>query len=85
MCDQAAIPAVILTGYAKTSFQEAPFLKYPNHAWNAIKIGDTWQLVDATWDSGSLRKDSDFFLKFQEDYYCTTPAYFLTNHLPNGN
>ena len=82
MCDQAGIPAIIITGYAKNSFQKAPFLKYPNHAWNAVQINEEWQLVDATWDSGLLGKVSEFDLKFQQDYYCTPPKYFLTNHLP---
>ena len=82
MCDQADVPAVIITGYAKDSFQQVPFLKYPNHAWNAVQINGEWQLVDATWDSGLLGKVSEFALKFQQDYYCTPPEYFLTNHLP---
>ena len=24
------------------------------HSWNAVKIDDAWQLVDATWGAGSL-------------------------------
>ena len=82
MCSIANIPATIISGYVKTSLDELPFLKYPTHAWNAVQIEDTWHLLDATWDSGLLNSTNDFYKKFGEKYYCTSPNKFIANHLP---
>ncbi len=82
MCEIANIPATIISGYVKTSLDTTPFLKYPTHAWNAVQIEDSWYLLDATWDSGLINSPSDFYEKFGETYYCTTPSTFITNHLP---
>lgn len=81
MCETAGIPVVIISGYVKTSLNQTPFLKYPTHAWNAVQIEDHWHLLDATWDSGLLYSSSDFYEKFGEKYYCTSPTKFITNHL----
>lgn len=32
-----------------------------NHAWNEVKIGDEWILVDATWGCGNEYKNGDFY------------------------
>ena len=82
MCEIANIPATIISGYVKTSLDTTPFLKYPTHAWNAVQIEDSWYLLDATWDSSLINSPSDFYEKFGETYYCTTPSTFITNHLP---
>lgn len=82
MCEIANIPATVISGYVKSSLEETPFLKYPTHAWNAVQIKDHWYLLDATWDSGLLNSQSDFYEKFGEKYYCTSPKNFITNHLP---
>jgi len=82
MCGQVEIPVTVITGYVRAGLKEAPFLKYPNHAWNAVQLNGEWQLVDATWDSQHIKSPSVFYQRFKTDYYLTNPAYFLTNHLP---
>ncbi len=82
MCEIANIPTTVISGYVKTSLDQIPFLKYPTHSWNAAKINDRWYLLDATWDSGLLNNQSDFYEKFGEKYYCTSPKKFIINHLP---
>lgn len=82
MCEIANIPATVISGYVKTSLNGMPFLKYPTHAWNAVQIEDRWYLLDATWDSGLLDSPSDFYEKFGEKYFFTSPNKFITNHLP---
>jgi len=82
MCAQEDIPIAVITGYVRSDLKEAPFLKYPNHAWNAVQLNGAWQLVDATWDSQHTETPSTFYQKFKTDYYLTNPVYFLTNHLP---
>jgi len=47
------------------------------HAWNAAKIGGTWQLVDATWDDTSDATDM-----VPSTYLFTPPKLFRFDHLP---
>ena len=82
MCEEVDIPIIVITGYVRTGLTDAPFLDYPNHAWNAVQLEDRWQLVDATWDSQHLSIPSLFFQKFESTYYLTKPSYFISNHLP---
>jgi len=82
LCEAADMEAAIISGYVKTDLEKAPFLKYPTHAWNAVQLEGQWYLVDATWDSGLLGTESTYYKKFQETYYLSEPAHFITNHLP---
>ncbi|MCR5794397.1 MAG: hypothetical protein K6G61_03465 [Solobacterium sp.] len=36
-----------------------------NHAWNSIRLGDSFYLLDATWDAG--RREPDYFLLCEDD------------------
>lgn len=41
-----------------------------NHAWNKVRIGNTWYELDATWASGYCDKAvNKFFKAFNPDYY----------------
>lgn len=82
MCEQVEIPISIITGYVRLDLKEAPFLKYPNHAWNAVQLNGKWHLVDATWDSQHIKIPSAFYQRFKTTYYLPNPAHFITNHLP---
>jgi len=37
-----------------------------NHAWNIVRLGDTWFCLDATWDAGNT--DYTYFLKGEENF-----------------
>lgn len=47
------------------------------HAWNAVKVDGTWQLVDATWDDPSGGKQT-----LTSTYLLTPPKLFRFDHLP---
>ncbi|MCU0656559.1 MAG: hypothetical protein MUF64_15300 [Polyangiaceae bacterium] len=51
------------------------------HAWNAVRAGQRWYLVDTTWDSGTVR-GREFNKGYRTDYLMTPPEYFGYTHQP---
>lgn len=51
------------------------------HAWNAVRLGGAWHLVDVTWDAGYV-KGNAFEKRYQSDYLLTPPQIFGLTHLP---
>ena len=49
LCDYSNIKCVIIEGYSKGYNYNGEILKEPNHAWNAVKLYDKWELIDSTW------------------------------------
>ena len=84
MCQTVGIDARTITGYAR--FNPVDIGKYPksvNHAWNSVKIDDSWYLLDATWAAGTSDfKTGKFIKKFQEGFFLTDPSVFILNHFP---
>ncbi len=52
-----------------------------SHAWNAVKIGGAWYLVDVTWDAGPVSGDK-FEKKYSTEYLFTPPEVFAVSHFP---
>lgn len=74
----AGLEAVYLTGDSRDQDGE---VRGMGHAWNAVRLAGAWQLVDVTWDAGSLR-DNQFKAGFQTEYLFTPPEIFRLTHLP---
>ncbi len=55
----------------------------PNHAWNAVKIGGRWRLLDSTWGAGHVSSDKKAFVReFRDEYFLTPPEQFISAHYP---
>jgi len=67
-------------GYGYTTGQR--FDGPTNHAWNAVRVGGRWRLMDATWGAGYLDQNMQFVRRFQEHYFLTAPEEFVFDHLP---
>ncbi|AUT03171.1 hypothetical protein CLI64_23695 [Nostoc sp. CENA543] len=52
---------------------------WTNHAWNAVKILDNWQLVDTTWDDGN---SSEFGSSYSTNYLMIPPQVMSISHFP---
>ena len=55
-----------------------------NHAWNVIKIDNTWKFIDATLGAGFISGKTNLFkFYFNEGYFFTDPERFFLNHYPS--
>jgi hypothetical protein len=54
-----------------------------NHAWNAVKIGGRWALVDCTWGAGHMDEQGRFVRRFTDHYFLTLPEEFVYDHFPD--
>src|SRR5690606_15652960 len=85
IADKAGLESVIVTGSSKS--HPAHIGKQPgnsDHAWNAIKIGGEWKLVDVTWGAGTATGNPPKFnFKFSDKYFFTDPDVFFLNHFPD--
>jgi transglutaminase-like putative cysteine protease len=52
------------------------------HAWNAVRLGGKWYLIDATWDAGFVN-DGKFTKHYRTEYFLTPPEYFGLDHFPD--
>lgn len=83
LADTAGIEVVEINGWAKGVGYEAgdPIRGPTNHAWNAVRIGDGWYLIDSTWGAGSF-DGINFIRQFEEHYFLTPPEQYIFDHLP---
>jgi transglutaminase/protease-like cytokinesis protein 3 len=52
MCKLAGIESEVVTGYSRCyNFGHRRPFSWSDHAWNAVKLGGNWYLLDATWES----------------------------------
>lgn len=49
------------------------------HAWNAVKVSNSWQLVDTTWDDSADSTGKSFY---SADYLMLPPEMMIVSHLP---
>lgn len=50
------------------------------HAWNAVRLGGQWHLIDTTWDAGYV--DTAFHKRYRTTYFLTPPRPFAVRHWP---
>jgi hypothetical protein len=80
----SGLEAASITGYAK-GYGYAPgrpLGAVPNHAWNAVRIGGRWRLLDCTWGAGYVGDDRSFHRAFDPHFFLTPPGEFIFDHFP---
>ena len=82
MCNALGVEAFRVVGYSKgAGYTPGVMPKQSDHAWNAIKIGYDYYLLDVTWGIGSCNGDY-YEPKLKDAYFCTNPQAFIRTHLP---
>lgn len=82
----AGLEVVTVSGWAKGfGYQSGNTLNSAtNHAWNAVRLGGKWYLLDSTWGAGHLSGRD--FVKFFEPFFFLTPAEELIyTHFPQDS
>ena len=77
--DAAGEEIVVVSGDARARGSD---VTGESHAWNAARIDDTWHLIDATWDSGSLDDRGTFKKSYSAAYLFAPPGVFVVSHFP---
>jgi transglutaminase/protease-like cytokinesis protein 3 len=84
MCRLASIESVEINGYSKGYGYDEKKGASLDHAWNAVKIGNRWYLMDVTWDAGYL--EGYAFIRSYSTYYLFLDSEpFRYTHLPAEN
>lgn len=79
------IKCVVISGFAKTTIRDIGWIsKDTNHAWNAVFLDNKWQLIDATWSTGS-RPDRPNEFSFRDVYFLINPKQLIWSHRPEND
>ena len=81
MCQLAGVECDVVFGWSKGFNYPGYLREESDHAWNVVKIGNKWKLIDVTWDAGFVERRS-FIKRYTLQWYNLTPAQFIYSHLP---
>lgn len=87
ICDANCIPCIVIFGRS-TSTDGVQYgtvsenSKDDNHAWNMVKIGESWYNIDVTFDIGAAGFEDKTQIRY--DYFCRSDQVFFVNHIPSG-
>ena len=82
LCENIGIECQKIVGNAKAfGYTIGDKLKGSTHAWNAIRLGEKWHYVEATWGSGYLDPITKKYEKSFDPYWFLVPAdIFIFDH-----
>ncbi|MGE0495061.1 MAG: transglutaminase domain-containing protein [Vulcanimicrobiota bacterium] len=84
MAQTVGLEVEVIPGYARGYGLGEVDLDAPaNHAWNAVKLGGQWRLLDCTWGAGFLDERQAFIRRYEEFWLFTPPGQFARSHLPD--
>jgi transglutaminase/protease-like cytokinesis protein 3 len=89
LCSNAGVECVLIGGYAKGYGYAGHKADKPNHNWNAVKLNGKWKLVDPTWGSGCVLRDTTrgrdtlgYIKILNTGYLFSKPEGFIIEHFP---
>jgi hypothetical protein len=86
LCELTGVPSEVIEGIAKNQPQDIGKMPFGvDHGWNAVKINNTWRLLDVTWGAGGVDDNGNFIRRFKPQYFFTPPDLFFLNHFPRAS
>jgi transglutaminase/protease-like cytokinesis protein 3 len=85
LCREGGLESVTIEGFAKgTGYLPGdPISNHGNHAWNAVKIGKEWKLIDCTWGSGFVNPRGEFIKRLDDYFFFVPPEELVLTHFPS--
>ncbi|GHV82468.1 hypothetical protein AGMMS49991_10260 [Spirochaetia bacterium] len=85
MCEIAEIEALVINGSLKSKdYGWTGKVPSGDHAWNSVRIGNKWYLVDATLDAGYVANMKAFVKRYSTEYLFLDSRPFLYTHFPEN-
>jgi transglutaminase/protease-like cytokinesis protein 3 len=81
LAERMGLHSAIIIGYAKGLDYLVGDSSEANHAWNSVKINNSWYLIDTTWGAGTVN-NNEFQRKFNSQYFATPPQQLIYSHFP---
>ena len=85
MCSMSKIENCRVSGFADP-FSTSQYVKLVTdsigHAWNAVRVDDSWGLIDATWGAGHTAGNDEWEKAFDANWFMAQPEMFAMNHMP---
>lgn len=81
MARQAGFEVKTIEGYARGLGSAFAFDQRNSHAWNMVRIGDLWYLVDVTFDAGAFQNGT-YQKRYRIDYLFPPPVQLRYTHFP---
>ena len=78
MAREAGLNSYLVSGYARDATDNIGDL---GHAWNAVKIGQEFFLIDATWAAG-YELNKRYVHEFRDHYFLKSPREWIFSHIP---
>jgi len=75
MANLAGLECERVSGYSSDFFRAS-------HAWNAVKIENKWQIIDATNAAGYINSKNKFVAKYNDYFFFPDKVDYLTKYLP---
>ncbi|WP_424828901.1 transglutaminase domain-containing protein [Rectinema subterraneum] len=89
MAELAGFEAKTVSGFTKGLSREFSFDFQNSHAWNMVRIGDMWYLVDTTFDAGAFQSQTsasstkgNYAKLYSTDYLFPAPMQLRFTHFP---
>ena len=89
MAELAGFEVKTVSGFTKGLGREFSFDFQNSHAWNMVRIGDMWYLVDTTFDAGAFQSQTsassakgNYTKRYSTDYLFPAPIQLRFTHFP---
>jgi hypothetical protein len=78
MSRSVGLKSYLISGYTR---DPSGNISGPSHAWNAVRLDNSYFLIDVTWAAG-YERDGEYVHRFRDNYFLIPPEEFIETHMP---